>query len=86
MAENGPYRPFADIHVMQRTFVVHARVCRIRVLQNFIAENNFFARGDNLGQPSPLCEIKIQAIRRRLLTEVEFNIELRRKSSRGLSS
>ena len=53
MAENRPHRPFAaDIQVMQRTFFVQAGVCGIRVLQNFVAENNFLVPSDNLGQPS----------------------------------
>ena len=52
MAENRPHRPFAgNLHVMQRTFLVHAGVRGVRILQNFVAENNFFGRSDNLGQP-----------------------------------
>ena len=61
MTENRPYSPFANIHVMQWTFFVHAGVCGVRVLQNFVAENNFLAGGDNLRQPSPL--LKIQKLR-----------------------
>jgi hypothetical protein len=53
MAENRPYRPFAaDFQVMQRTFFMQASVCGIRVLQNFVVEDNFLVPSDNLGQPS----------------------------------
>jgi hypothetical protein len=53
VAENRPYRPFvANIQVMQRTFFVQAGVGRIRVLQNFVAENNLLVGNDKLGQPS----------------------------------
>ena len=60
MAENRPHRPFAaHIHVMQRTFLVQAGVCGIRVLQNFVAEKNFLDRSANVGQPSPARKIGI---------------------------
>ena len=53
MAENRPYRPFAaDFQVVQRTFLMQAGVCRIRVLPNFVVEDNFFVPRNNLGQPS----------------------------------
>lgn len=49
MAENRPHRPFAaHVDIMQRSFLVQAGVCGIRVLQNIVAENNFFARRNNL--------------------------------------
>ena len=68
MAENRPYRPFAaNIHVMQRTFLVHAGICGIRVLQNFVAENNFFARSINRGQPSPRRKSRI-SVAQKLVT------------------
>ena len=54
MTENRPYRPFAaNIQEMQRAFFVQAGVCGIRVLQNFVVENSFLGRSDNLGQLSP---------------------------------
>ena len=44
MAEDGPDGPLSDVNVMQRTFFVHARVRGVRVLQDFVAEENFFFR------------------------------------------
>jgi hypothetical protein len=77
VAENRPYRPFAaNIHVMQRTFFVQAGVCGIRVLQNFVAENNFLGRSDNLGQLSPTRKIRISVTQKAQPIEVEFNREL----------
>jgi hypothetical protein len=50
VAENRPNAPFAAyIYVMQRALLMHEGVGGIRVLQNFFGENNFSARGDNVG-------------------------------------
>src|ERR1700733_2372266 len=50
MAKNRPDRPFAaNIQVMQRSFFVQTSIGRIRVLQNFVAENHLFSGSDNHG-------------------------------------
>lgn len=58
MAENRPYRPFADIQEMQRTFFVQAGVRGIRVLQDFVAKNNFSARSVNQWRTFRVGEIR----------------------------
>ena len=72
MADNRPYRPLAaNIQVMQRTSLVQARVGGVRILHSLVAENNFFARSYNHGQPSRLARSEISVPQERL----EFNIE-----------
>ena len=71
MAENRPYRPFAaHIDVMERSLLVQAGVCGIGILQNFVAENNFFARRNNFHL---LVRLELLIAECWLLIEVEFN-------------
>jgi hypothetical protein len=73
VADNRPYRPFAaNIQVMHRTRFVQARVRGVRILLNFVAENN---RSDNLGQLSPARRIRTSLTRKRHPAEVEFSRE-----------
>jgi hypothetical protein len=76
MAENRPHRPFAaHVDVMQRPFLVQAGVCGIRVLQNCVAENNFFARRNSLHLLVRLEFSSWRNWRRNWwLTDVEFTI------------
>ena len=59
MADNRPHRPFAaNIQVMQRAFLMQASVSGIRVLQNFVGEDEFFVRSDTFRQPPPPRRIR----------------------------
>ncbi len=72
MAENRPYGPFAaHIDVMQWPFLVQTGVCRIRILQNFVAENNFFFQRNDLH-----LLVRLEPLKRsnHYFTNVEFSI------------
>jgi hypothetical protein len=72
VAEDRPHSPFAaHIDVMQWTFLVQAGVCRVRILQNFVAENNFFSRRNNLHL---LARLESLTRCNQYLTNVEFSI------------
>jgi hypothetical protein len=49
---------------------MQAGVCRIRVLQNFFAENDFLVPVDNLGQPLPPRQIRITRARLGQMSDV----------------
>jgi hypothetical protein len=66
---------------MQRTFVLHARVRGIRVLQNFVAENNFLPRRGNLGQPFPSHDQNLSRAEIRYRIKVELNTKLWRNDT-----
>jgi len=72
MAENRPHRPFtAHVDIMQGPFLVQAGVRGIRILQNFVAENNFLAGRNNLHL---LVRLELRKAESWLLIDIEFNI------------